>query len=82
MSGIAKMSIGKRFLVNAEENSVPLIFLGMVLLGMFPQRRWGAEKKGRLQVFDPIANPQRGFAYLRITFYRDFSKRESNLFML
>jgi hypothetical protein len=64
------MSTGKRFLVNPEENSVPLIFPGMVFLGMFPQRRWGVERKCRLQVCDAIANPQRGFAYLRITFYR------------
>lgn len=30
MSGIAKMSIGKRIFVNAEENSVPLVFPGII----------------------------------------------------
>ena len=30
MSGIAKMSTGKRIFVNAEENSVPLVFPEMV----------------------------------------------------
>ena len=30
MSGIAKMSIGKRIFVNAEENSVRLVFPGII----------------------------------------------------
>ena len=52
MSGIAKMSTGKRVLVNAEENSVRLVFPGIIFPWDVPTEQLCFSARGKLMFFE------------------------------